>query len=321
MKSRRKIRLLCLLAIIPLVMSCNFPGLTSSLKNTGGIEPPSILSKPVPPAELSETLITFRLQVPPNTPAGETIYLSVLDEVTGLALNTQLNPMQAGGGEGGAASQYIITLPFPIGSVVKYRYERQAGGIRVSEHLSDGSAVRYRMYNVTGQGTVDDVVSRWTDTPFQGAAGRITGTATDTATGKPIPSLLVEAGGAQTLTASDGSFRLEGLPEGVHNLVVYAMDGAYSTFQQGARVAAKSTTPAITTLQPAKTTKVVFVVSVPKETLPVVPLRMAGNLYQLGNSFANLDGGVSTVAENMPVMTADKIWQKIPLSLDIQLIR
>jgi PIN domain nuclease of toxin-antitoxin system len=27
------------------------------------------------------------------------------------------------------------------------------------------------------------------------------------------------------------------------------------------------------------------------------------------------------VCENMPVMTADKIWQKIPLPLDVQLIR
>ena len=48
--------------------------------------------------------------------------------------------------------------------------------------------------------------------------------------GKPIPSLMVSAGGAQTISAADGSFLLEGLPPGVHNLTLYAMDGSYQPF-------------------------------------------------------------------------------------------
>jgi electron transport complex protein RnfD len=36
---------------------------------------------------------------------------------------------------------YLATLPFTIGSMVKYRYERQSGDLRMAEHLSDGSAV------------------------------------------------------------------------------------------------------------------------------------------------------------------------------------
>jgi hypothetical protein len=230
--------------------------------------------------------------------------LTLVDEVTGLALNTQPIPMQSFHPEGEASlPQFIITLPFPLGSVVKYRYERQAGGIRVGEHLSDGSAARYRLFHVTGQAVVDDVISRWTDTAYALPKGRIQGQATDAVTGSPIPNLLVSAGGAQTLTTSDGSFMLEGLPPGVHNLVCYALDGSYQTFQQGARVAEGSTTPALFKLDPAAFINVVFVVKPPGGTPPVVPLRLAGNLAQLGNTFADLSGGMSSLAVNMPVLS------------------
>ena len=96
---------------------------------------------------------------------------------------------------------------------------------------------------------------------------------------------------------------LEGLPPGVHQLVAYALDGSYQTFQQGAEVAEGSTTPAVITMTPAEFSNIVFVVQVPEGTPPVVPLRMAGNLLQLGNSFADLSAGMSTLAANMPVLT------------------
>ena len=51
----------------------------------------------------------------------------------------------------------------------------------------------------------------------------------------------------------------------------------------------------------------------------------AGELWQVTAPFGLSLGDRACIAtglvENMPVMTADKIWQKIPLSLDIQLIR
>ncbi len=117
-----------------------------------------------------------------------------------------------------------------------------------------------------------------------------------------IPGLLIEAGGQQTLSASDGSFLLEGLPPGIHNLVGFAMDGKYRTFQQGAQVAAQSTTPAAISLQAAPLVNVVFVAKLPGNTPPVIPVRLAGSLYQTGNTFATLSGGISTIASNMPVL-------------------
>jgi len=277
---------------------------------------------------LAETLISFRVMVPANTPPGETVYLNILDEVTGLALNANLIPMTPVSSSeeettSGEPRYYVLTLPFTIGSVIQYRYERQADSIRVAEHLSDGSAVRYRMYYITGQGSVDDVISRWTDTAFESSSGRIMGNATDATTGAPIPNLLVIAGGAQTFTASDGSFLLVGLPPGVHNLVAYAMDGSHCTFQQGARVAADSTTPALLKLQANSFVKVVFVVEVPKDTPPIVPLRLAGNLSQLGNTFATLMGGMSGMVTDMPILNSlpdgrYTITLNLPVGADIR---
>lgn len=295
----------CLLAaFIFAAQGCNMPELaaTAPAASQNTAAPTAQVSADQLPAP--ETLISFRVVVPPNTPPDTLIYLTLLDEVTGLALNAQAYPMEPGAPIPGNESSpvFVITLPFRIGSLIKYRYERSVGPIRLAEHLSDGSAVRYRIYHVAGQGFVDDVVSRWTDTAYMLPRGRIAGSATDAVTGKPIVNLLVAAGGAQTFTASDGSFLLEGLPPGVHNLTAYAMDGAYQTFQQGARVAAESTTPAPLQLQPAKFSNVVFVVRVPEGTLPVIPVRLAGNTYNLGNTFANLALGASALPANMPVM-------------------
>ena len=249
------------------------------------------------PTPLPEALITFRVQIPEALQAGETLQISFLDEVTGLALNPTNTTLKADD-----STHYSAILPFALHSVLKYRYlliRNQA----VQEHISDGRAVRYRMYRVDGPGLVQDVVSRWTDTDFSGPTGRITGQVTDAKTTQPIPSVLIAAGGAQTFSSADGTYLLEGLPPGTHNLVAYALDGSYRTFQQGAVVAAESTTPAPIVLEPAQNVSVIFTLIVPPDTVPALPIRLAGNLFQLGNTFADLTGGVNTLASRMPALT------------------
>lgn len=306
---KRPLNLLLLVAIFSTLAGCNMPsvpevpGLREFLTTPQALSPSlELLGTSAPPP--AETLVSFTVQAPPESPSGEPVYLSILDEVTGLALNTQLTAMEVvSDSVSGKAPTYRLSVPFVIGSLVKYRYERQSGPIRVAEHLSDGSAVRYRLLHVNAQSKVEDVISRWTDTAYALPTGRIQGQAVDAATNQPIPNLLVSAGGAQTFTASDGSFMLEGLPPGVHNLVAMALDGSYQVFQQGALVAEGATTPTPLKLDAATFVNIVFVVIVPKGTLPVVPLRMAGNLLQFGNTFANLAGGMSTLAVRMPTLS------------------
>ncbi|MCK5429105.1 MAG: hypothetical protein KAI94_06515, partial [Anaerolineales bacterium] len=265
-----------------------------------------------------ESEIIFNVEIPKNTPPDQPININLLDEVTGLAINAKTHPMERA--EDGF---YSITLPFPLGSTVKYRYSRQGEAAPVEEHISDGRQLRYRLFHVEGPGEVQDVVTRWTDTQFEGTTGRITGKALDSITGQPIANILIVAGGAQALTASDGSYLLEGLPPGTHNLVAYALDGSYQIFQQGALVEAESTTPAELRLSIAELVNVTFEISVPDNTIPAVPIRLAGNLYQLGNTFADLSGGVSTMATRMPVVNLlpDQRYQislTLPVGADVR---
>ena len=262
-------------------------------------------------------MITFRVELPGPVQPGEKVYLMVLDEVTGLAFNQQRYAMQAED-----AQHFIVILPFPLRSMVKYRYVLEKDHT-VLEHLSDGRAVRYRLYHVIDPGIVQDVVSRWTDTTYALPSGRITGRIVDSKFGLPLPGTLVTAGGAQTLTSGDGSFILEGLPPGTHNLVAYTRDGLFQPFQQGALVAAESTTQAPVMLQPAELVNIAFTVKVPQGTPTFIPIRLAGSLSQMGNSFASLDGGISTVASSMPTLARGedglyRLTLSLPAGADVQ---
>lgn len=278
------------LALSILLVSCS-PGLITPTQVN-----PSVETNEAPAPSEPAALIRFEVTIPESPAAEEGLQISVLDEVTGLALNIQRYQMQSVD-----ATHFWAELAFPLGSVVKYRYTRQ-GTIPFEEHTSDGRQVRYRMVYVEAPGTIQDTVTRWTDSAYFGSLGRIQGKVNDQQTGQPLANILVAAGGGQTLTASDGSFLIEGLPPGIHNLIAYSLDGAYQVFQQGARVAADSTTPTRLEMLRAGLVNVTFNIQPPARTPPAVPLRLAGNLYQLGNTYANLEGGFSTVASRMPAM-------------------
>lgn len=262
---------------------------------------PPPVSQTVPeeetPSDPDVVTIKFFVEVPADTPPGEPINLSIVDEVTGLALNPNRFAMDMID-----ERHYTLEIPLLVGSTIKYRYARM-GSILAEEHTSDGRAVRYRLYQVEAPGEVHDIITRWNDTPFSGVTGRITGTITDIKNGIPLAGILVSAGGAQAITNSDGKFLIEGLPPGTHNLVAYAMDGSYATFQQGALVAAYSNTPASIQLTHNEYVDITFLLEVPEDTPPGVPLNLAGNLLQLGNTFADLSGGVSTLAARMPSLS------------------
>ena len=246
-------RLLCLVSLFVLLLNaCSF-----SLLNIPGINPPTSAAQPVSPSGPTSTpqpsaAITFNVTLPAPLPAGEVLYLSVVDEITGLGLNPVNIAMQ-----GMDTLHYTATTPFALNSIVKYRYMRQ-GKVATLEDNSADKTVRYRMYIVTGPGEVDDVVSAWSDGLFSSPYGRVTGQVVDSSNNAPIPNILIAAGGQQILTDSTGKFNLEELPVGTHNLVAYAIDGAYQTFQQGARVEAGKSTPVTLSLTRASMVNVVF---------------------------------------------------------------
>ena len=247
---------------------------------------------PMPRAE-----VTFTVRLPEPLQAGEVLAISVVDEVTGLSLNavdyqmTQVDNIT-----------YTTNLAIPDKAIIKYRYVRH-GPSNVVEDTDVDAPIRYRMVYINGPTQIVETVSSWADKPFNTLSGNIFGTVANQDTGAPIPDILVTAGGAQALTDSAGRFELVGLRGGNHNLVAYALDGAFQTFQQGAMIAENQSTPVQIQMKPAPLVNVIFTVAVPDSTQRGIPVRLAGNLLQLGNTFSDLQGGLSTVADRMPVLS------------------
>lgn len=254
--------------------------------------------------------VTFSVKIPAGN-KGEGIALDILDEVTGLAINPERYQMTAVDD-----THYSVTVPLMLGSSVKYRYIR-LDSVPAIEYTTDNHQVRYRMYQVFTTGMVNDQVNAWIDTPYKAKTGRIQGQVINQSNNTPLPNILVVAGGEQTITSADGAFVLEGLSPGTHNMMVYSLDGAYIPFQQEAAISEGLTTPATIPLSPAKLVNVTFKVQVPAD-MSGVPVRLAGNLYQLGNMYADLRAGLSNTAARLPVLTpVDATTYKITLSLPV----
>ncbi|MGZ9222801.1 MAG: hypothetical protein ACXW4Q_11900, partial [Anaerolineales bacterium] len=261
---------------------------------------PSNTNPPAGPTatDLPRAQVTFTVRLPDPLPANEVLALSILDEITGLALNAvdyQMTPMDT--------ITYTVTLAIPDQALIKYRYVRLAGS-RINEDTNLDANIRYRILRVSGPTQVVDTLNSWADKPVGTLSGNIFGVVVNSDTGVPLPDIMVTAGGVQVLTDSAGRFQLLGLRGGNHNFVAHALDGAYQTFQQGAMVGENQSTPVEVRMKPSQMVNVIFTVSVPPETQREVPLRLAGNLLQLGNTFSDLRGGLSTVADRMPILTA-----------------
>lgn len=276
-------------------MACTFSLFEPPGSGTG--EPSPIPETPQPqvtPIALAET--TFIVTLPAPLSSGESLALVLVDDVTGVALNARsyaMSPLDA--------THYAVTLPLPLGEIIKYRYAR-AGTITAYEDNYAGELTRYRMLRVDGPAQIEDIISSWSDQPFNGETGSIRGQIFDAQNGQPLANILVEAGGTQAVSDALGNFVIEGLPPGTHRLTAYAMDGMHDFFQQGAVVAANAITNVPIRLQPRPLVNVTFRVQVPSDTVQGAPLRIAGDLLQLGNVFADLEGGVNTLASAMPVM-------------------
>lgn len=260
---------------------------------------PSATELPVPalptPTILPRAQTVFQVTLPEPLGAGESIALSLLDEVTGLSLNPQLYPMQPLDN-----LTYTATLALAYNSVVRYHYVRLASS-QTPEDTILNEPIRYRLYYVSGQAEVKDLIASWSDRSYATQIGSIEGRVLNFDTGAPIPDILVTAGGERSFTDSAGRFDLPALVPGTHNLVAYATDGTYQVFQQGATVAQGLTTAVDIKLKASPLVRVTFVVSAPNDVRGA-PIRIAGNLVELGNTFADLQGGLNTVADRMPVM-------------------
>lgn len=301
------------LIIVVLLTQCTLP---QNLSQMGGkATAPSVDLSSVSETVETKVEILFRVQVPDREQTDK-VYLDLLDEVTGLALNSKRFPMAPV-----ADHIFEIEIAFKPGSLIKYRYARDGNPIAI-EHNTFGEQVRYRMFHVFNPGEINDIVSGWNDTAYLGETGRIQGNVTDVSN-NPLPDILITAGGVTTISTSDGSFLIEGIPPGTHNVTAWSINGDYLPYQQGALVAANSTTPAPLMLPPTHIVNITFILNLPDDFMEGLPIRMIGNIYSLGNTFANLSGGISVSASRAPYLTPMEdgrysITLALPAGLDLR---
>ena len=291
----------CLALILSFALSgCN---LTSVAPPTVTLTPtipvaqtlaPSV-GEPTPAAQDGTVAITFRVSLPESLSAGDVIFLVVVDELTGLPYNQQHYRMAA---ENDHTLAY--TLRVPAGSTVHYRYLRLSDQSYISESLRTGE-IQFRTSWAGVDTTINDRVFCWTGTPCNGEVGRIAGVVTNEA-GQSLPGIWISAGGVHAISSSDGSYLLEDVPAGFQNLTAFAANGLTYVFQQGAQVNPGALTPANFSMQTLPLVEVVFTASLPVETPADAVVRIAGNITQLGNVFATLDGNLRIAVPKMPVM-------------------
>jgi hypothetical protein len=142
-------------------------------------------------------------------------------------------------------------------------------------------------------------------------------------TGNPLSDILVYCEGLQATTDGNGKFSLYPLDAGEHRLTAYAMNGAYIPFQQQVVTKRTLSTNVEIPMQPADWKKVTFTVTVPEETVDGAPIRLAGNLTQLGHTFTDLGGGLTGDVHNMPVLEKNEVGRfvltmDLPAGIDIR---
>ena len=240
--------------------------------------------------------VVLNVTLPAALQPSERLLLEVLDDVTGVYFNPSRYEMTRKDN-----LTYFTHVPALISSEIKYRYVK-AGATNEYEYNARNQQVRFRLVSVTGPEVIQDSISAWVDRPYSSSTGMIKGQAIDQKTKAPIPGLLVCSGGLQTTTASDGSYILDGLIPGTHNLVIYSMDGAYNTFQQGARISEGATTPAVVYLEKRNNVTLAFNVKIPDGYDEAQPLRFVSNMHNYGNAYADLSAGSPGAADNYPVL-------------------
>lgn len=217
--------------------------------------------------------VTFTTLVPEGTDINDGLVITLLDLLTGENINPKSYVMEAEGDR-----SYRVSISVVSNSLLSYRYESGENG-QVREALADGGPLHYRYYFVDGPGHVaTDVIANWENSIVENDVGSIRGTIVDAESGEALANIAVSASGQHSWSDQNGEFEISGLLQGLHTIVAISESGDFQSFQQGALVAAGLETPAVISLHKNERIEVNFIVTVPEEHVPGVPISMIGNL-------------------------------------------
>lgn len=259
--------------------------------------------------------ITFVVNIPGSN-SSINYSIEIVDEVTGLALNPSRYSLSMS-----PDGSFRITLPFLMGSILKYRYLQDGSPVKI-EHTLRGDPVRYRVFLVDGVATVQDSVAGWAaEMPDDISSGKISGVVTDSS-GAPLPDVLISVAGEQMISAPDGRFAFSAISPGTHLLAAISTNGSVQSYQQGVTIHENATTPVSLVLSKSRFVDITFTVKPPENT-GGLPVRLVGNITSLGNTFSDLYVGSSTVASRAPLLTYNldgsySITLNLPVGYDLR---
>lgn len=217
--------------------------------------------------------VTFTTLVPESSDLNDGLVLTLLDLLTGENINPKDYVMDAEGDR-----SYRVTFSVASNSLLAYRYESGENG-QVREALADGGPLQYRHYFVDGPGHVaTDVIANWENSLVDREVGSIRGTIVDADSGEALANIAVSASGQHSWSDQNGNFEISGLLQGLHTIVAFSETGDFHSFQQGALVAVGMETPAAISMRKNERVEVNFIVTVPEEHVPGVPISVIGNL-------------------------------------------
>lgn len=222
------------------------------------------------------------------------ISLDILDLVSGVNHNLERYTLNR------TENSFNLRVMLPESSIIAYRYTL-THPIEVSETLPDGSALPFRQIVVRENLVVNDLIVGWPEAPYNGALVDLNGVVADDETEAPMADVLINVAGKTALTDMNGRFFIRGLPVGKHNLVASLADGSYLGFQQEVNMVENLATLAIIRMTPLPEVTVTFVMTPPNEAVGA-PVRIAGNLRQSGQTYADMLAGSGSQAVNMPLM-------------------
>ena len=299
------------LIVLLALASCTLPGSEGQV---------GIALKP-PASEKAQVIFTAKL--PALLEEGETLELIIIDEVTGIPFNQTRVPMT-----NSDSMVYVAFYSAPVGTVISYRYEKIQNGSRFIEHNALREPVEKRVFVVEQPDQVYDEVAGFDeklDLPEE-SPGYVTGKVVHADTGNPISDILIYCEGLQTTTDGNGNFTLYPLypaAAGSLDIFAYSTNGAYLPFRQQANIEYGLSTPVEILMAPSVWKKVTFTVTVPEDTVQGAPIRLAGNLTQLGNTFQDLGGGITGDVHNMPILIRNEydrytVSINLPAGIDIR---
>lgn len=248
----------------------------------------SLFSKKIlSPLSPNEVTVIFNAILPAALPGDHKIYLDLLDDLTGIPLNPYRYTMVSD-----SSTHFHVRFTVRANSIIKYRYVLgDSSNSSTVETTSSAKPVHYRLFYTDKTTEVTDLIFSFDGFSSQSVNGRLQGLVTDSGN-RPLSDILISAGGKQTITSANGFFMIDGLPEGVHNFVAFSITGDFKPFQQGVLIAPNSTTPVNIQLETNRKVWITF--SATANTPDDMPLLFFGEYYGMGNSYADLGGGINS---------------------------